>query len=164
MCVEAVAVAAFNSQFEEFRWQFNRSRRGHNDFTGSDFAGIGPELAAPQTLGDGNDGFSTEIIDADMDDLSRQVTVFSFGVQRINRQADKIEGRSRTQAAHGAPAKPTGLPGFSGFDGETPVAFGFAGIGPGIEAGVIVAFESGAFWPPPDLLPGMLRVTLRLAL
>lgn len=141
MCCEAVAVAAFNSQFEEFGWQFNRSRRGHNDFTGSDFAGIGHEPAAPQTLGDGNDGFSTEIIDADMDDLGRQVTVFSFGVDRINRQADKIEGRSRTQAAHGAPAKPTGLPGFSGFHGETAVAFGFTGIGPGVEARVVVAFE-----------------------
>ncbi len=84
-----------------------------------------------------------EIIDADMDDLGRQVTVFSFGVHRISRQADKIEGRPGTQAAHGAPANPSALPGFSGFHGETAVAFGFTCIGPGIEARVIVAFEEG---------------------
>ena len=63
------------------------------------------------------------------------------GNGRIDRQADEVETGAGAQAAYRAPAQPAALPGFTGFHGEPPVAFGFAGIGPGIQTGVVVAFE-----------------------
>ena len=138
--VEAVAVAAFGGEFEEFGVEVIR---GGNRLDGVAAAQVGVDRRGEvgEALGDGGDGFAAEVVDADMGDVGGEVFVFEGGLLRIGGQADEVETGAGTQAAHGAARQPGALAGFAGFHGEAAVAFGFAGIGPGVEAGVVVAFE-----------------------
>ena len=76
------------------------------------------QMALSQALGDGGDGFAAEVVDADMGDVGVKVFVFGLRISPIVRQADEVEVRAGTQAAHGAPGQPADLPGFAGFHGK----------------------------------------------
>ncbi|MPN03102.1 hypothetical protein SDC9_150325 [bioreactor metagenome] len=90
---------------------------------------------------DGGNGFAAEVVDAEVGDAGRGVAVFGLGIGPVKRQADEVEPGARTQTAYIAAAQPAGLLDFPGFHGEPTVTFGFGGVGPGVEAGVVVAFE-----------------------
>ena len=152
--VEAVAVAAVDGKFEEFGIKV---LRGAGRLDGVASAQVGVVLAGQafaKTLGDGGDGVAAEVVDADVGDVGGAVAVFKAGLLRVDGQADKIETGAGPQAAYGAAGEPGALAGFSGFHGEAAVAFGFAGVGPGVEAGVVVAFEDGGVFATDALAAG----------
>ncbi len=111
-------------------------------------------MAFCQPLRNGCDGFSTEVVDAEVCDVGGKVAVFGLWFGRIHRQANEVKGGAGTQAAHGTAGQPAALPGFARFHGQAAVALGFAGVGPSVEAGIVVAFEERSILPPHRLGTG----------
>jgi len=141
---EGVAVTTVDGKFEEFGVEVLRGAGGLDGVAAAQVGVVLAGQAFAKTLGDGGDGVAAEVVDADVGDVSGEVAVFEAGLLRVDGQADEIETGAGAQAAYGAAGEPGALAGFPGFHGEAAVAFGFAGIGPGVEAGVVVAFEDGS--------------------